>query len=65
MSWINTQLELDQPDILRALGSLIIENFGIITNLDQEEVLATLDEKIQELEDSPYLTRNSTNLYLR
>ncbi len=52
MSWINAQPELDQPDILRALTSLMIENFNIKPGLDQKEVLATLDEKIQDLEES-------------
>ena len=52
MGWINAQPELDQPDILRALTSLMIENFNIKPGLDQKEVLATLDEKIQDLEES-------------
>lgn len=52
MSWINAQPKLDQPDILRALTSLIIENFNIKPGLDRKEVLATLDEKIQDLEES-------------
>ena len=52
MGWINAQPELDQPDILRALTSLMIENFNIKPDLDREEVLATLDEKIQDLEES-------------
>lgn len=52
MGWINTQPELDRPDILRALTSLITENFNIKPGLDQKEVLATIDEKIQDLEES-------------
>jgi hypothetical protein len=52
MGWINAQPELDQPDILRALTSLMIENFNIKPDLDQEEVLATIDEKIQNFEES-------------
>lgn len=52
MSWINAQPELDQPDILRALTSLMTENFNIKPDLDREEVLATIDEKIQDLEES-------------
>jgi hypothetical protein len=45
ISWMNAQPELDQPDILRALTSLMIENFNIKPDLDREEVLATLDCK--------------------
>nr|WP_315211936.1 hypothetical protein [uncultured Flavobacterium sp.] len=52
MGWINAQPELDQPDILRALTSLMIENFDIKPDLDREEVLAIVDEKIQEFEES-------------
>ena len=52
MSWINTQPELDQPDILRALNSLLLENFYTKPGVDREEVLAILDEKIQEFEES-------------
>jgi hypothetical protein len=52
MGWINAQPVLDQPDILRALTSLMIENFNIKPDLDREEVLATIDEKIQDLEES-------------
>lgn len=52
MSWINTQPELDQPDILRALNSLLLENFNTKPGVDRETVLAILDEKIQDFEES-------------
>ena len=52
MNWINAQPELDQPDILRALNALLLENFDIKPDLDREEVLATIDEKIQNFEES-------------
>ena len=52
MSWINAQPELDRPDILRALNALLLENFDIKPDLDREEVLAIVDEKIQEFEES-------------
>ena len=52
MSWMNAQPELDQPDILRALNSLLLENFDIKTDVDREEVLGIIDEKIQEFEES-------------
>ena len=52
MSWMNAQPELDRPDILRALNSLLLENFDIKPDLDREEVLAIVDEKIQEFEES-------------
>jgi hypothetical protein len=52
MSWMNAQPELDQPDILRALNSLLLENFDTKPGTDKEEVLATLDEKIQGFEES-------------
>ena len=52
MSWINAQPELDRPDILRALNALLLENFDTKPGLDREEVLATLDEKIQDFEES-------------
>jgi hypothetical protein len=49
---MNAQPELDQPDILRALNSLLLENFDIKTDVDREEVLGIIDEKIQEFEES-------------
>lgn len=52
MSWMNAQPELDRPDILRALNALLLENFDIKPDLDREEVLAIVDEKIQEFEES-------------
>ncbi|RTZ04608.1 hypothetical protein EKL98_08645 [Flavobacterium bomense] len=52
MSWMNAQPVLDRPDILRALNSLLLENFDIKPDLDREEVLAIVDEKIQEFEES-------------
>jgi len=52
MSWINAQPELDQPDILRALNALLLENFNIKPDVDREEVLGIIDEKIQEFEES-------------
>ncbi len=52
MSWMNAQPELDRPDVLRALNSLLLENFDIKPDLDREEVLAIVDEKIQEFEES-------------
>lgn len=52
MSWMNAQPELDRPDILRALSSLLSENFDTKPGLDREEVLAILDEKIQNFEES-------------
>jgi hypothetical protein len=64
MSWMNAQPELDQHDILRALNSLLLENFDTKPGTDKEEVLATLDEKIQGFEES-ILEKNSTNLYLK
>ena len=52
MSWMNAQPELDRPDILRALNALLLENFDIKPDLDREEVLGIIDEKIQEFEES-------------
>ena len=52
MSWMNAQPELDQPDILRALNSLLLENFNTKPGVDREAVLAILDEKIQDFEES-------------
>ena len=52
MSWKNAQPVLDRPDILRALNSLLLENLDIKPDLDREEVLAIVDEKIQEFEES-------------
>jgi len=52
MSWMDAQPELDQPDILRALKSLLSENLDTKPGVDREEVLTILDEKIQEYEES-------------
>lgn len=52
MGWINAQPELDQPSILRARTSLMIENSNVKPDLNREEVLATIDQKIQEFEES-------------
>jgi hypothetical protein len=52
MSWINARPELDQPDILRALNELLLENFDTKPGLEREEVVAMVDEKIHKFEES-------------
>ncbi len=52
MSWINDQPELDQPDILRALNALLLENCDIKPGVAKEELILTIEDKIQEFEES-------------
>ena len=64
MSWMNAQPELDRPDILRALNALLLENFDIKPDLDREEVLAIVDEKIQEFEESILYKKLNESLFI-
>ena len=52
MNWINAQPELDQPDILRALNALLLENCDTKPGVDKEEVVAMIEDKIQGFEES-------------
>jgi hypothetical protein len=50
--WIETQPELDQPDILRELKFVLDENFDTKPGLDRNKMMAILDEKIQTFEEA-------------
>lgn len=48
--WLDSQPELDQPDIFRALKIIFAENFELKKGLNWDEVSAKIDDKIETFE---------------